>query len=279
MTSSPPQPSIHEYRKGLLLNYFSPNEAPNAIVVYAHGGSFLTGSPDDRLARFFSEQLPVRGSAFASISYRKGGRPKSALTPELAEAAETSAARSMEIYPEIPARLFGPLLYRAVIDFSAAVAWLRDAEQGPRLSGIPLIAMGLSAGGLAAIGYSYGLDGIDTAAMRPDLTLGAATVPPQPWRIGPDMTPARLLLSRGDKVMRREAVARAQGDLQGRDAPIEITTIPYGQHNRPVRELISGNRPDGRAWSEWFFSAIEDVVADWKYENHPDDVGRVVRKK
>lgn len=279
MTSSSPQPSIHEYSKGLFLNYFAPSEAPNAIVVYAHGGSFLTGGPDDRLARFFSEQLPARGVAFASISYRKGGRPKAALSPELAEAAETAVARSMEIYPEIPARLFGPLLYRAVIDFSAAVAWLRDAEQGPRLSSIPLITMGLSAGGLAAIGYSYGLDGMNTDAVRPDLTLGAATVPPQPWRIGPDMPPARLLLSRGDQVMRREAVARAQDDLQGRRAPVEITTIPYGQHNRPVRELISGNRPGGRAWSELFFSAIEDVVVDWKCENHLDAVSRIVRKK
>ena len=246
------------YRPGLALDYSCGVARPAALVVYAHGGSFMTGNRQDRLARHFATLLPALGVAFASIDYRKGGNPWRDVTEDQRPGIEAAIARCETACPEISARLFGPLLYRATQDFGAAVDWLRDAAEGPRLGDLPLIVAGLSAGGMAALGHAYGLDGRADPRTAPVLALGIASVPPQPWRITPDH-PSRcaLLVARGDAIMPRAAVTRLSDDLQARGCPVDVEMIPFGQHNRPIRELLAA--APGQ-WHDWFPSRVSSAI-------------------
>lgn len=251
----------HPYRPGLALDYTCGPDRPKALVVHAHGGSFLTGNRNDRLARHFSAELAGRGLAFASIDYRKGGKPLQGVPPGDVQAIEAAEAESRRVYPEIEARLFGPLLYRAAEDFALAVDWLRSAPEGPGLCDVPLIVMGLSAGGMAAMAYAWGLDGRDPFPVTPILALGVAAVPPQPWRITPGHpTTGAVLLARGDPIMPCAAVARLGDDMVARACKLEVGMIPYGQHNRPVRELIPTDGQAAGAWHDWFLARIDAAI-------------------
>ncbi|TAG12295.1 MAG: hypothetical protein EAZ40_15910 [Rhodobacterales bacterium] len=245
------------YRPGVALDYSCSVARPAGLVVYAHGGSFVSGTRQDRLAGRFATLIPGMGLAFASIDYRKGGDPWRDLPEGDRPAVEAAAQQSAAVYPEIAARLFGPLLYRAVQDFGAAVDWLRHDSAGPALGDLPLIVAGLSAGGMAALGYAYGLEGTG-GGEAPVLALGIAAVPPQPWRIRPDEAcRSALLLARGDAIMPRAAVQRMDADLQARGCPVTVEMIPYGQHNRPVRELLA---EEGGHWRDWFPSQVSSAI-------------------
>jgi hypothetical protein len=257
MADAPPWQTC-TYRPGLALDYSCSAARPKALVVYAHGGSFMTGNRQDRLARHFAALLPGMGVAFASIDYRKGGDPWRDLGAGDRSGIEAATALSSAAYPEMTARLFGPLLYRATLDFGAAVDWLCKAEGGPRLGDLPLIVAGLSAGGTAALGHAYGLDGRSQVGTTPVLALGIAAVPPQPWRITPDHpTKSALLIARGDAIMPRAAVARVMADLQARACAVELEMIPFGQHNRPIRELLA-EAPG--PWRDWFPSRVSSAI-------------------
>ncbi|NJS40284.1 MAG: hypothetical protein HC783_16190 [Rhodobacteraceae bacterium] len=255
--ADPARVESHAYRPGVALDYSCSVARPAGLVVYAHGGSFVSGTRQDRLARHFARLVPEMGLAFASIDYRKGGDPWRDLPEGDRPTVEAAVARSAEVYPEIAARLFGPLLYRAVQDFGAAVDWLRHDSAGPALGDLPLIVAGLSAGGMAALGYAYGLEGTSGDA-APVLALGIASVPPQPWRIGPGQAcRSALLIARGDAIMQRAAVHRLDADLQARGCPVTVEMIPYGQHNRPVRELLA---EEGGRWHDWFPRQISSAI-------------------
>jgi alpha/beta superfamily hydrolase len=256
MTDAPPLQTF-DYRAGVALDYWCSVAQPAALVVYAHGGSFVSGTRQDRLARHFATLVPGMGLAFASIDYRKGGDPWRDVAKGDRPGIEAAVAQSAAIYPEIAARLFGPLLYRATQDFGAAVDWLRHDSAGPALGDLPLIVAGLSAGGMAALGHAYGLDGASQGAAAV-LALGVASVPPQPWRIMPgDACRSALLVARGDAIMPRAAVHRLDADLQARGCPVEVEMIPYGQHNRPVRELLADANG---LWSDWFPRQVSSAI-------------------
>ncbi len=257
MTDAPIRRETFTYAHGLALDYACGPGRPSALVVYAHGGSFLTGNRQDRLARHYAGVLAARGLAFASIDYRKGGHPLRALPPHLPPVVGEALARSGQYYPETTTRLFGPLLYRAAQDLGTAVHWLRQDPAGPALGDVPLVVMGLSAGGIAALGYAYGLDGTEPPAATPVLAIGVAAVPPQPWRItAGHPTPGAILIARGDAIMPRAAIARLTADMVARACPLEVRTIPYGQHNRPVRELLPGEGEAQGAWQGWLLAKI-----------------------
>lgn len=108
----------------LELDLWHPKGAPVGLVVHAHGGGFVHGSRDDRIARHFGPILAAKGIAFASISYRKGGVAGRAFPAETREAIDAAAQKSSAFYPSVRQNLFGPSLLRAAVDFRRAVAFL-----------------------------------------------------------------------------------------------------------------------------------------------------------
>lgn len=247
------------YRRNIRLDYTACDFNPRAIVLYVHGGSFLTGSRHDRLATFFLQDLTQRGYAFATMDYRKGPAGPRALRGIDVDIMTSASAASVAFYPEIAARLLGPMLYRATVDVATAVRFLRTA--GPKLAGIPLVTIGMSAGGLATMGYAAGLDGLAPTGPAPCLNIALSCVPPQPWRPGASDATGLLLTARGDAVFPRRAVARGVQVAQQQGNNLSSIMIPYGQHNRPVREIIQGIRKDdNQPWSLVLSSAIAAAV-------------------
>lgn len=247
------------FAPGLGLDLSLPDGSVRGLVAYAHGGSFEGGSRRDRLAAHLPDLFLPRGIAFASISYRLRGRPEFADTNQ-PDVAATAMARSAEFYREIRPGLFGPYLYSAVQDIQRALDCLRQSGAADSLDVAPVVTMGFSAGGLAAMGVAYGLDGLPTAPHSPAGAVAISALPPQPWRISRPCVPGWVLTARGDAVFPRAAAARAAAALSDAAAPFAFSMVPYGQHNRPIRELTDGRRACGTRWDALLLDRVEAML-------------------
>jgi hypothetical protein len=240
----------------LLLDLWRPNCAPKGLIVHAHGGGFVHGSRDDRIARHFGPKLATEGTAFASISYRKGGAASRAFALETLEAINAEAQESCAFYPSVRPNLFGASLYRAAVDFRRAVGFLRGYADG-MLAGLPWLAMGNSSGALAAITAVYPPAALplEEAFPAPQKVIAIASIVPQPWLLRPDGPQVCLLTARGDQVFPRAEVTKLEGVVMSQSLPVEIKRMPYGQHTRPVREVVSD--PATNPFAQWFLAHVE----------------------
>lgn len=59
----------------------------------------------------------------------------------------------------------------------------------------------------------------------------------------------------------RAAAARAAAALSDAEAPVAFSMVPYGQHNRPIRELSDGRQPCGTRWDTLLIERIEAMLA------------------
>ena len=247
-----------DYQRGVALDLFTGPGAQRALVVYLHGGGFVHGSRRDRLAAVLGPMFAERDIAFASVDYRLRGRPLRALPRGRWDAIDAGSKRSRAFYPEVRPQLLGPLLHRGVVDLTAALGFLTDAEAGPVPGGVPVALIGISAGGLVALGYCHGLDGLDPPLTQPIVTFALAAIPPQPWRIQPGGPPSMLLTSTDDEVFPAVAVQRAIAHLPGPDSPMLFGKLPGGGHNGPLRALLQDQT--GMDWANFVVSAICDEV-------------------
>ncbi len=245
----------------LALDIWRPAGPAHGAVVYAHGGGFIHGSRDDRLAAYYGPRLAQTGLAFASISYRKGKVAPTDFDAQTHKQIADAAAKSADFYPDIEARLFGAALYRGVENYTDAVRFIfAHPEFG--LSCCPWVAMGMSAGGLCAIGMAHGMqDGLRASDLPPPKRIIAiASVIPQPWMIAHDRPPISLLTARGDKVFPKEAVDRLQDYVVAHDLHVSFNRIPYGWHNRPLRELLPKEDGETGPWSTWLLAQINGAL-------------------
>ncbi|WP_333711799.1 alpha/beta hydrolase [Yoonia sp.] len=239
------------------LDLWRPSGDPKGLVVHAHGGGFVHGSRNDRIARHFGPLLAEMGLAFASISYRKAGAPRRAFGPDMLERIHAAAAQSTAFYQTIRPSLLGPALYRAAVDYADAARFLlRDDRTG--LANLPWIAMGNSSGGLAAISVAHGLSDWTRPAdlPAPRKSIAIAGVVPQPWVVdanGPDVA---LLCARGDEVLPMGEVAKLQAFTEQHGLPVSIQKIPYGKHTRPIKEILPSKDSSTGKWCDWFLDEI-----------------------
>ena len=245
----------------LELDLWDPTGAPSGLVVHAHGGGFVHGSRDDRIARHFGPILAARGIAFASISYRKGGVAGRAFSEVARETMDAAAQKSCAFYPSVRQNLFGPSLFRAAVDFRRAVDFLFEHD-GANFAGLPWLAMGNSSGGLAAISAVYPSDTLplDEVLPAPEKVIAIASIVPHPWLLRPDGPQICLLTARGDQVFPRAEVDKLAGFVTSTSLPVEINRIPYGQHTRLVRELASDGETN--QWAQWFLAHLEAAMSE-----------------
>jgi hypothetical protein len=238
------------------LDLFLPEgAAPRSLIVYAHGGSFLYGNRRDRLSRTFVARLVAQGHAFATVGYRRGGRPRRAFTTEMQTVIARAHARSTNVFPSVNPLLLGPLYYRALKDFSDSIVFLRRAPVGVALGALPVIVLGFSAGGTLALSLGHppeGMEGLE----RPDAALGISSIHPQPWRLRADGPPLALLNARGDEVFPRAIFPVLEAAAIEAGAELTLSMIPYGRHNRPIRDLRAGVDAKGRPW----FNHVERAI-------------------
>ena len=245
----------------LALDLWQPAGSVRRLVVHAHGGGFVHGSRNDRIARFYGPFLAKQGVAFASISYRKGGAPRRAFDADMLGKIAAAADESAAFFPAIRTSLLGAHLYRAAIDFAEAARWLlTDAKLG--LEGVPWVALGNSSGGLAAIAAAHGLSEWHRPndLPPPQAVVALASIVPQPWMLTPDGPETALLCARGDRVFPRGAVDKLATYAADQSLPVSFQRIPYGQHTRPVREVLPENGGSIGQYGRWL---LDRIASGW----------------
>ena len=252
MTDTSPQ-VISYAPPHLELDLWTPSGEAKGLVVHAHGGGFVHGSRHDRIAKVYGPLLSGAGIAFASISYRKGGAPRRAFDAEMQAVIAGAAEQSAAFFPEVRADLFGPALYRASADFRRAARFLQQTGFG----GVPWVAIGNSSGALAAIGAAHGLQKLEgTDMVPPRAVIGIASLVPQPWMIASNGPPISLLCARGDQVFPRAAINRLEDHAAANGLPVTVMRIPFGQHTRPVREVLPQADGGLGQYGDWLMKTV-----------------------
>ena len=140
--------------KVLKVNIFSSKKTIKATILYTHGCGFMKGNHKDITAKRLAEKLCEERVMLASFDYRL----KAEITafplenqPIIIAAQARTALAGIPINPHF----CGPRFYAALEYLSDAVYFLRDKD-GPAVSKTgPLLALGVSARGIAALSLAF----------------------------------------------------------------------------------------------------------------------------
>jgi len=247
--------------RGLLLDAYVPDSTAWAIVLYLHGGGFLNGSRTETLAETLAQRLTPQGVALVASDYRLR-TPLSAFAPQETTQIAAMQARSTGIGLTLAARLCGPAMYAAMRDVSAAVQALR-AGLVPELDGLPVVCVGVSAGGIAALSTAYPPNGEKLA--RPDAVLSIAGAMVQPWRLRPDGPPCVMLHGSLDRVIGPENPRLAAHRAQARGANLRLVETGIPGHNTQTAAFLDGTDAQGRP----YFDHLTDLLEQAALRNKP----------
>lgn len=223
--------------RALALHIALPKGPPQGWVLYAHGGSFIHGRADDRIARALAPRLTAQGIGFASLAYRRGDKAGAAArldpaTKERLRADQDRLSRALgsEVVNPI---LTGALYLRARDDLAAAMTHLRGQTDAP------IALCGMSAGGIAALGLAHPPAILRATLPRPAGVVALSALHPTPWDIGAGGPPIGLLWGSLDAVIPSSARALTQEAAQKAQVLGLSCTLPQGDHNRPIREIAA----------------------------------------
>ncbi len=233
--------------KALKLDIFRPKAALKATLLYAHGGGFIKGSRKDKTAKHLAKKLAGEGVAVTSVDYRLK-TDISAFAPGQQPAITKAQARTARIGMPINPQFCGPRLYAALEDLSDAIAFLRSPA-GP-LAGKtgPLLVLGVSSGGIAALSLAFPpRDGWENVA-RPDAVISLSAAMVQPWRLASDGVASMLFNGPVDRVISPENTHFVAHRASTTSAPLQVVITDRNGHNPQVDLFIDGDDADGRPW-------------------------------
>ncbi len=233
--------------KALKVDLYRPKTALKATLLYAHGGGFIKGSRKDTTAKRLAEKLAGQGVAVASVDYRLKA-DISAFSAARQRAISNARARTARIGMPINPQFCGPRFYAALEDLSDAVDFLRSPD-GP-LSGTsgPLLLLGVSSGGIAALSLAFPpRDGWETIP-QPDAVIGLSSAMVQPWRLAKDGVPSLLFNGPVDRIISPENTRFVAHRAGTTSAPLQVIITDRNGHNPQVDLFIDGADAKGRPW-------------------------------
>jgi acetyl esterase/lipase len=233
--------------KALKVDLFRPKGTLKAIMLYAHGGGFTKGSRKDKTARRLATKLAKNGVAVASVDYRLK-TDLSTFTPDRQNAITTAQKRTARVGMTLAPRLCGPHFYASLEDLSDAVAYLRTPDGPLGAKPVPLLALGVSSGGIAALSLAFPPRNGWETVNRPDAVIGISAAMIQPWRLAQDGIPSVLFCSYQDKVIGPENAQFTEHRATTTSAPLQVITTQTRGHNPQVDLFIDGDDPDGKPW-------------------------------
>lgn len=249
---------------GLLLDAYCPTGPARAVVLYLHGGGFLKGSRSESPVRPLAQRLIPQGVAVVSPDYRLR-TDLSAFAPQVAARIAAMEARSMAIGLTLAARLCGPAMIAAMRDAGAAVQAVR-AGLVPELSGLPVVCLGVSAGGIAALSLAYPPK--DEALGRPDAVLSIASAMVQPWRLAPDGPPCVMLHGSKDRVIGPENPRLAARRAHARAVDLQLIETGISGHTTQIAAFLDGTDAQGRPYFDHLSDLLQRVTT--KHKPAPD---------
>jgi hypothetical protein len=243
--------------KGLALDLFLPDKDPRAIVLYLHGGGFTRGSRQGDQSQQLLQKLLGAGLGVAFADYRLGVGAE-AFSDAQAEAIFAMQARTKAAGLTVAKGLCGPAMIAAVEDASDAVQALRSGNLCNATKGLPVVILGVSAGGIAGLSLAYPPSEWWGASHPPDGVMALCAAMVQPWRLRADGPPAIMLHGPMDRIIHPSnprLVARRAARL-GAPLRLEISTVRG--HNSQMNAFLTGASRDGIP----YFSLFEGLLAE-----------------
>lgn len=232
----------------LMINLYRPKTTIRSILLFAHGGGFSHGSRKAKRAQDLALKLASEGVVVASFDYRLKTE-LDAFSSDAQRAIEAAQARTKRVGLKINPNYCGPRFYAALEDMSDAVGFLRDEKNGPLGPGIvPLLALGVSAGGIAALSLAHPpRDGWENLN-KPDAAISVCGAMVQPWRLKRDGPPLLIFHGYHDGVISPKNARVIDGKAKFKHAPVEVIITDVRGHKHQVPHFINDNDPEGRPW-------------------------------
>lgn len=228
------------------ITLFRPEGRARATVIYAHGGGFSHGSRRDKTALHLSRRLVPEGVAVASIDYRKRTVIDDFPT-DRAQMIGDAQARSARVGLRINPDYCGSAFYAAVEDYAAALAHLRNHADALGLGG-RMVALGASAGGIAAASLAYPPRGPWHTLPRPDAAMGVCAAMVQPWRLAADGPPLVMMHGYHDGVIPPQNLRLLARKADGKRAPVTVHITDVRGHRHQVEAFLNGTDAVGRPY-------------------------------
>ena len=249
---------IFSAQKGLALDLFLPASAPRAVVLYLHGGGFTRGSRKGDQSAALVAKLLEAGLAIAFADYRLGVGPE-AFSPSEAEAIAQMQARTKATGLTVAKGLCGPAMMAAVEDASDAVRAIRTGAVCDRIKSLPVIILGVSAGGIAGLSLAYPPTAWRDALCPPDGVIALCAAMVQPWRLRRDGPPAVMLHGPIDRI-----IAPANPRLAARraakiGAPLRLVTSTVRGHNSQITAFLTGTSPEGAPYFDLLTAMLSEI--------------------
>ncbi|MGB3317021.1 MAG: hypothetical protein WBB85_21745 [Albidovulum sp.] len=228
------------------ITLYRPDGPARATVIYAHGGGFSHGSRRDRTAERLARRLAPEGIAVASIDYRKR-TALGAFPQEHAAMIADAQTRTARVGLRINPNYCGPAFYAAVEDYAAALAHLREQANALGL-GARMVALGASAGGIAAASLAYPPRGPWQDLPRPDAAMGICAAMVQPWRLTTDGPPLVMMHGFHDGVIPPQNLRVLARKAGRKGAPVAVHVTEVRGHRHQVDAFLNRADPEGRPY-------------------------------
>lgn len=157
---------IFSAQKGLALDLFLPDKEPRAIVLYLHGGGFTRGSRKGDQSKQLLQKLLGADLGVAFADYRLGVGAD-AFSDAQAAAIAAMQVRTKAVGLTVASGLAGPAMIAALEDASDAVQALKSGNLCGVTKGLPVVILGVSAGGIAGLSLAYPPSEWSAASHRP----------------------------------------------------------------------------------------------------------------
>jgi hypothetical protein len=248
-----------QYR--LSLDYYVPeNLIADACIIYVHGGGFRNGSRTDPEVVHFAERLTGKGVAVASIDYRLRSQ-----LGDVTSVAENSVLASQErarkVGLSLSDTLYGPSLYTAVEDLSTAINFIKSEASSLGLASDKIGALGVSAGGIAALSTVFVPRNMEDAVTSPDAVVTIASTLVQPWRMRADGAPCLLINGPRDRIIGIDNARLGLTRARAIEAPFELIETDMKGHMTQVDAVLDQSTKDGTPYFDLILSHFETLKA------------------
>lgn len=243
----------------LALDLYLPRASARAVVLFVHGGGFSKGSRKSAEAMLLARRLTREGYAIASISYRLN-TPLEAFELAHRKSIRANRKRSVEAGLTTAKRLMGPAFEAAREDLCAAIGFVKDNAAGWGVASDKVMALGISAGGIAALSAAYGPNTLD-AYQRPDATIALGSAIIHPWLLSAEGPPALMIHSHRDRIIAPSNARLAQDAARQANAPLRVMFCARRGHAAPFEALLSDKDSVGTPYWTHMQLMLQSVLA------------------
>ncbi len=253
----------YDHTIGLSFDLYLPQDLrAKASIVYAHGGG-AEGRRGVEVGHF-AQRLTDAGFALIAPSYRLNVDLEEFPESE-AEIIETFQQRSRKVGLKLPGSMIGAQFVATMEDLSRLIEhlWVEGGALG--LTSRKVGVLGVSGGGVAALGLAYPPLQWANRLSRPDAVVALSSAVAQPWRLEETGPPCLLLNGENDPVidLRNVELAAARAEQVG--APLYLVKTGTSGNTSQVDAALDGSDSKGRSYMDMLIGQFEILLPEKVY--------------